>query len=62
MEHIYAQSGSLPSEIRLRPYFSYSASELSAVGPPAQKVHLSILPRTPKADCCGYCGAPNGHA
>ena len=33
-----------------------------SVGPPAQKVHLSILPRTPKASFCGYCGAPNGQA
>ena len=31
-------------------------------GPPAQNVHLSILPRTPNAPACGNCGAPNGQA
>src|SRR3546814_6759994 len=48
VEHISAQSGSLPSARRLRPYFWNSAFEWSSSGPPAQKVHLSILPRLPK--------------
>src|SRR5438309_1642460 len=43
VEHISAQSGSLPSASRLRPYFLNSASLMSFSGPPAQKVHLSIL-------------------
>ncbi len=34
MAHISAHSGSFPSAIRLRPYFRYSSSELSAGGPP----------------------------
>src|SRR5439155_607861 len=43
VEHISAHAGSLPSARRLRPYFLNSASLRSASGPPAQKVHLSIL-------------------
>jgi hypothetical protein len=35
----------------LRPYFSNSAWLPVGLGPPAQKVHLSILPRTPKVPC-----------
>jgi hypothetical protein len=31
----------------------------SASGPPAQNVHLSILPREPKLPTFGYCGAPS---
>ena len=38
VEHISAQSGSLPSARRLVPYLTNSAVELSASGPPAQKV------------------------
>ena len=34
----------------------------SASGPPAQNVHLSILPRRPKVPLDGNCGAPNGQA
>src|SRR3970282_2005818 len=49
VEHISAHAGSLPSARRLRPYFLNSASERSASGPPAQKGHLSILPRRPNA-------------
>src|SRR3546814_5213726 len=60
VEHISAQSGSLPSARRLRPYFWNSTSLLSSSGPPLQKVHLSILPRLPKFPAWGYCGAPNG--
>jgi hypothetical protein len=48
--------------MRFWPYFSSSASEPFGSGPPAQKVHLSILPREPKLLACGYCGAPNGQA
>src|SRR2546430_5365283 len=48
VEHISAHSGSLPSARRFAPYFSYSSLLPSASGPPAQKVHLSILPREPK--------------
>src|SRR6185369_6581412 len=62
VEHISAQAGSLPSARRLRPYLSNSASEPLASGPPAQNVHLSILPRTPKCPEAGNCGAPNGQA
>ena len=63
VEHISAHSGSLPSARRLEPYFSYSAAEPVSSGPPAQKVHLSILPRAPKAaGPLGNCGAPNGQA
>lgn len=62
VEHISAHSGSLPSASRLRPYFSNSASLPLGSGPPAQKVHLSILPRTPKVPWLGNCGAPNGQA
>src|SRR5262249_22475416 len=62
VEHISAHAGSLPSARRLRPYFSNSASLPLASGPPAQKVHLSILPRRPKVPLLGNCGAPNGHA
>ena len=62
VEHISAQAGNLPSDKRLRPYFSYSACEPFSSGPPAQNVHLSILPRIPKVDDCGNCGAPNGQA
>ena len=58
----FPQAGSLPSARRLRPYFLNSASLLSASGPPAQNVHLSILPRRPNAPACGNCGAPNGQA
>src|SRR6478609_7747588 len=36
VEHISAHSGSLPSASLLAPYFSYSAAEPSASGPPAQ--------------------------
>ena len=43
-------AGSFPSARRLRPYFSFSAAEPLASGPPAQKVHLSILPRIPKVE------------
>src|SRR2546425_1213436 len=57
VEHISAHAGSLPSDRRLRPYFLNSASLRSGSGPPAQKVHLSILPRRPKAPACGNCGA-----
>src|ERR1700749_5162513 len=53
VEHISAHSGSLPSASRLAPYFSYSSLEPSASGPPAQKVHLSILPREPKLPTFG---------
>ncbi len=62
VEHISAQAGSLPSASRLRPYFSNSACEPLASGPPAQNVHLSILPRTPNVPAEGNCGAPNGQA
>src|SRR3546814_7379586 len=62
VEHSSAQAGSLPSARRLRPYLSNSASLPCSSGPPAQKVHLSILPRTPKVPCEGNCGAPNGQA
>jgi len=62
VEHISAHSGSLPAASRLVPYFSYSSAVPSASGPPAQKVHLSILPREPKFPTRGYCGAPNGQA
>src|SRR3546814_5411754 len=62
VEHISAQSGSLPSASRLAPYFAYSASVESGSGPPAQKVHLSIFPRELKLPVRGYCGAPNGQA
>src|SRR3569832_2481616 len=62
VEHISAQAGSLPSARRLRPYFSNSAFEPSASGPPAQNVHLSILPRRPKAPLEKKSSAPNGHA
>src|SRR5258708_9199803 len=53
VEHISAHAGSLPSARRLRPYFFNSASLRSASGPPAQKGHLSILPRRPKAPAGG---------
>ena len=43
-------------------YFWNSTGERSASGPPAQKVHLSILPREPKLPTFGYCGAPKGQA
>jgi hypothetical protein len=43
----------------LAPYFSYSSLLKSASGPPAQNVHLSILPREPKLPTFGYCGAPS---
>jgi hypothetical protein len=36
VEHISAQSGSLPSAMRLEPYWRYSAWVLSCCGPPAQ--------------------------
>src|SRR5207245_765189 len=62
VEHISAQAGSLPSDRRLRPYFSYSASLPLAAGPPAQKVRLSILPRKPKVPLVGHCGARKGPA
>ena len=62
VEHISAQAGSFPSARRLRPYLSFSAPELLASGPPAQKVHLSILPRRPKVPLVGNCGAPKGQA
>src|SRR3546814_8759852 len=58
VEHISAQSGSLPSASRFAPYFAYSISVESASGPPAQNVHLSILPREAKLLVRGYCGAP----
>ena len=51
-----------PSARRLRPYFSNSACEPLASGPPAQKVHLSILPRRPKVPLLGNWGAPKGQA
>src|SRR5882672_3454029 len=54
--------GSFPCARRFAPYFANSSFERSFSGPPAQKVHLSILPRTPNAPLCGYCGAPNGQA
>src|ERR1041384_1707078 len=57
VEHISAQAGSLPSDRRLRPYFWNSTSLRSGSGPPAQNVHLSILPRRPKAPACGNWGA-----
>ena len=60
--HISAQAGSLPSDSRLRPYLAFSASLPLASGPPAQKVHLSILPRRPKVPLLGNCGAPKGQA
>ena len=44
------------------PFGAPQYPQASSSGPPAQKVHLSILPRAPKLDCCGYCGAPNGQA
>ncbi len=50
------------SSCKNAPYFLNSAAELSVSGPPAQKVHLSILPREPKLPDCGNCGAPNGQA
>ena len=62
VEHISAQIGSLPSASRLRPYFSNSASLPFVSGPPAQNVHLSILPRRPNVPLLGNCGAPNGQA
>ena len=62
VEHISAHKGSLPSASRLLPYLACSSGELSGSGPPAQKVHLSILPREPKASILGNCGAPNGQA
>ncbi len=37
------------------------ATNFETAAPPAQKVHLSILPLEPKPTC-GNCGAPNGHA
>ena len=42
--------------------YCFYASEWSASGPPAQYVHLSILPRVPKFPTLGNCGAPNGQA
>ena len=39
-----------------------SGSGRGAQAPPAQYVHLSILPREPKLPTFGYCGAPNGQA
>ena len=62
VEHISAQIGSLPSARRLRPYLANDAGSLLPSGPPAQKVHLSILPRLPKLVALGNCGAPNGQA
>ena len=47
VEHISAHTGNLPSESLLRPYFVNSEAELFAYGPPAQNVHLSILPLDP---------------
>src|SRR3979490_467186 len=62
VEHISAHSGRFPSTRRLAPYFSYSAMlpGVSGPPPPAQRVHLSILPREPKLPMRGYCGAPKG--
>ena len=60
--HISAQEGSLPSARRLEPYLRFSSIEPTCSGPPAQKVHLSILPREPNELCDGNCGAPNGQA
>src|ERR1019366_251391 len=62
VEQTSAHSGSLPSANRLRPYLAFSASLPCTSGPPAQKVHLSILPRRPKAPLLGNWGAPNGQA
>jgi hypothetical protein len=42
VEHISAQSGSLPSARRLAPYFWYSDWEPSASGRPAQYVHDDV--------------------
>ncbi len=64
VEHISAHNGNLPCVSRSAPYLRYSSMLPLGSGPPppAQKVHLSILPRVPKLPIFGYCGAPNGQA
>src|ERR1700704_4863524 len=49
VEHISAHAGSFPCARRFAPYFANSSFERSFSGPPAQKVHLSILPRAERA-------------
>src|SRR6266850_603535 len=62
VEHISAQSGSLPCSNRLAPYLLYSAAlpGTSVPPPPAQNVHLSILPREPKLPSFGAMHACHG--
>src|SRR5918994_903468 len=43
VEHISAQSGSLPSASRFDPYLTYSACEPSASGPPAQGASVQCM-------------------